>query len=278
MTTGDDQITTMTFKISFIAALGASALAAAPALASSSQWYEMEGARIRLVTSGQPDASGNLRGALDVELKPGWKTYWRDPGSSGVPPQIDISASRNVSAAEFSFPAPQLHDDGYAKWAGYDHPVRLPVTLTVASPDQPTSIVADIFLGVCESICVPVQARLELDPASDPDNAETAALVREAFAALPAPAGPEFGAELASGGDERISITATSPGSAEGANLFLAGTDGYFFGTPERHVDAGKAMFTVNVLDRPKTKPSGKGIPYTLTSPAGAVGGFLPYP
>ncbi|XHM75536.1 protein-disulfide reductase DsbD domain-containing protein [Mesorhizobium sp. ANAO-SY3R2] len=254
------------------------ALAAAPAFASSSAWSEMEGARIRLVTSGQPDESGSLRGVLDVELKPGWKTYWRDPGNSGVPPQIDISASSNISAAEFSFPAPQLHDDGYAKWAGYDHPVRLPVTLTVPSPGQPSSIVADIFLGVCESICVPVQARLELDPASDPDNAENAALVTGAFAALPAPAEPEFGAELTSGAGERMSITATSPGAPEGTNLFLAGTDGYVFGTPERQADAGKAMFTVKVLERPKTKPSGKGIPYTLSSPAGAVDGFLPYP
>ena len=27
---------------------------------------------------------------------------------------------------------------------------------------------ADVFLGVCETICMPVQAKLTLDPASDP--------------------------------------------------------------------------------------------------------------
>lgn len=238
----------------------------------------MEGARIRLVTSGQPDASGNLRGVLDVELKPGWKTYWRDPGNAGVPPQIDISASRNVSSAELAFPAPKLHDDGYTVWAGYDHPVRLPVTFAIASPDQPSSIAADIFLGVCESICVPVQARLELDPALDSDNSENAALVTAAFAALPAHARTDFGAKLTSGGGETMSIATRSPGAPEEVDLFIAGTDGYMFGTPERHVEAGNAMFTVKVLERPKAKPTGKGVPYTLTSPAGAVDGFLPYP
>ena len=32
------------------------------------------------------------------------------------------------------FPPPQRHDDGYGKWAGYDYPVSLPVTFTLAAP------------------------------------------------------------------------------------------------------------------------------------------------
>ncbi len=55
-------------------------------IASSSDWFETEGARIRLVTTGKPAADGKLKGMLDIELKPGWKTYWRDPGDAGVPP------------------------------------------------------------------------------------------------------------------------------------------------------------------------------------------------
>ncbi len=278
MTTGDDQISAMTFAASSIAALGIAILATGPALASSSAWYETDGGRFRLVTIGKPDASGKLQGVLDIELKRGWKTYWRDPGSSGVPPQIDISTSTNVSAAEFAFPAPQRHDDGYSKWAGYDYPVRLPVSFTVASPDAPTAITANIFLGVCETICVPVQAKLVLDPASDPDNAENAILVRDALAALPAPASADFGAQLAVGEGEKISIDATAPGAQEAVDIFIAGTDGYMLGTPERHEQDGKLSFSVKVLDRPTSKPSGKGLPYTLTSNGSAVEGFLPYP
>ncbi len=58
----------------------------------------------------------------------------------------------------------------------------------------------------------------------------------------------------------------------------LEWADGYVFGTPERHIEGGKAVFTVKLLERPDTKPAGKGLPYTLTSAAGAVEGFLPYP
>ena len=43
-------------------------------------------------------------GVLDIDLKPGWKTYWRDPGDAGVPPQLDVSASTNVAGAELRFP------------------------------------------------------------------------------------------------------------------------------------------------------------------------------
>ncbi|MBE1202951.1 protein-disulfide reductase DsbD domain-containing protein [Aminobacter carboxidus] len=267
-------------KIAFCSAicLGAALFAAAPAHASSSAWFEAEGGRFRLVTSGAPDASGKLQGALDIELKRGWKTYWRDPGNSGVPPQIDISASRNVSGAEFSYPAPRRHDDGYSKWAGYDHSVRLPVSFTVTAPGDPATITANVFLGVCETICVPVQAKLEVDPAADPDNPGDAILVKAALAALPGAAQPDFGATLEPGESEHVSILATAPGPADALDVFVAGVDGYVFGTPERHVEGGKAVFTIKMLERPDAKPSGKGLPYTLTGAAGAVEGFLPYP
>lgn len=30
----------------------------------------------------------HVKGLLTVELKPGWKTYWRSPGEGGVAPKI----------------------------------------------------------------------------------------------------------------------------------------------------------------------------------------------
>src|SRR5690606_15347814 len=135
-------------------------LAAPAAHAASSDWFETEGARIRLVTTGKPDAEGKLRGVLDIELRPGWKTYWRDPGDSGVPPTLDISANPNIASAVFDFPAPQRHDEGDFKWAGYDYSLALPVTFTLKDPAGSATIDADVFLGVCETICIPVQAQL----------------------------------------------------------------------------------------------------------------------
>ncbi len=248
------------------------------ASASSSGWHDSEGGSIRLVTSGKPDQSGRIDGVLEIALKPGWKTYWRDPGDSGVPPQLDVSASTNVSRASLSFPAPQRHDDGYGSWAGYDRSVALPVVFTLASPADPATIDAQVFLGLCEKICIPVHAALKLDPAADPRNAEDVALVDAGFAALPGAPKAAFEARLLPGDPETLVVEATAPGHPASIDLFVAGEGGYMFGPPLRSEKNGKLTFSVPILDHPTTPPSGEGLHYTLTSDTGAVQGLLPYP
>jgi DsbC/DsbD-like thiol-disulfide interchange protein len=256
-------------------ALATSALSAG---ASSSDWHDSEGGRLRLVTTGKPDAQGKLRGALEIALKPGWKTYWRDPGDSGVPPQIDISASTNVSSAALAYPAPQRHDDGYGKWAGYDVPVTLPVSFTVPSPASPARIEATVLIGLCETICIPVQAKFRIDPASGPDDPTDAAMIVAAEAALPKAARPGFEATPLPGGPETLAVEATVPGDGAAADLFVAGEEGYMFGAPVKSEKDGKVVFTVPILDRPPTAPAGSGLFYTLTVAGGSVSGTLPYP
>ncbi|WP_315919305.1 protein-disulfide reductase DsbD domain-containing protein [Mesorhizobium sp. SP-1A] len=262
----------------FLSGIAVLCLSALPAAASSSAWHDTEGGRVRLVTTGQPDAQGRLQGALDIQLKPGWKTYWRDPGDSGVPPQLTVEASPNVANAQMSFPAPRRHDDGYGQWAGYDHSVSLPVTFTLASPQDKSAIDADIFIGICETICIPVQARLEVDPGSDPDNDDDAQLIKAATAALPPQAHPGFQATPQHSDHETLVVEAEVQGDPASADFFIAGADDYMFGAPKRSEKDGKLIFSVPILDRPGTAPDGGGLHYTLTSSAGAVRGLLPYP
>lgn len=251
---------------------------ALPAAASSSDWHTVEGGSIRIVTAGETDASGLIRGALEIALKPGWKTYWRDPGDAGVPPTIDITPSTNVATATFDYPAPQRFNDGFAIWAGYKEPVSLPITFVAAKPGEPALIEADLFLGICESICIPVQARLAVDPAADPENADDAALVETAFASLPGPEQPDFGVTFLHGQHGELLVEANIPGDPEGAAFFVAGSDGYMFGTPERRDEGGKVLFSVPILDRPAEKPAEGALNYTLVTAAGAVAGTLPFP
>nr|WP_292768645.1 protein-disulfide reductase DsbD domain-containing protein [Mesorhizobium sp.] len=247
------------------------------ALASSSEWFEMEGARVRLVTSGAPDVEGRLQGVLDIELKPGWKTYWRDPGDAGVPPTIDVSANPGIAGATLDFPAPQRHDEGDFQWAGYDYSVRLPVTFTFRDPAAPSTIDAYVFLGVCETICVPVQATLKVDPASDPDKVGDALAVAQAFAMVPPPAGPEFGVKVVTEtGTKTALLEARFPGTPGSAELFIAADEGYSFSTPKRVEKDGKTFFSVDVT-APTRKATGDGLRYTLVTDAGAVDGLLPY-
>lgn len=249
-----------------------------PAYAASSGWHDSEGGRIRLVTAGQPDASGQLNGVLQIDLKPGWKTYWRDPGDSGVPPQITVDGER-IREAKLAFPAPVRHDDGYSEWAGYDRSVLLPVSFTLPDRALPEGgIAATVLIGICEKICVPVHADLVVEAANPTHAVIEEALVRNAQAALPGPATPAFGASLAGSHGKAMTVAASLPQAAQSAELFVAGEDGYAFGTPVAKAGDGKFTFEVPVLSRPAEKPSGEGVPYTLTSSGGAVSGFLPYP
>ena len=152
------------------------------------------------------------------------------------------------------------------------------MTFTLATPDQPATIDANIFLGICETICIPVQTRLSVDPASDPDNATDAALVKTALATLPSAASPDFGIRVLPGDHETLVVEAHSPGDPDTVDFFVAGERDYMFGAPVRSRKDGKLVFTVPILDRPSAAPTGGGLYYTLTSAEGAVDGLLPFP
>ena len=66
-------------------------------------WIEKEPARYRMVAA---EVDGTPYAALQIELKPGWHTYWRYPGASGLVPEFDFEGSRNIVVAEPLFPAP----------------------------------------------------------------------------------------------------------------------------------------------------------------------------
>jgi DsbC/DsbD-like thiol-disulfide interchange protein len=187
--------------------------------AASSDWFETDGARLRLVTADAADADGLMRGVLQIDLEPGWKTYWKDPGDAGIAPQVDVSASMNVRSAELSFPAPVRFQEGDEVSIGYVQSVALPVTFQVEDPEKFTAIDADVFLGICKEICVPVQARLSVTPGGEAGEADPA--IAEGFNRLPSPASSEFG--LAGTRDEGASLLADAalPNGATGGELFV---------------------------------------------------------
>src|SRR5437763_14969998 len=76
----------------------------------SSPWQRDTHSAVRLLAGSR--SGGVLLGGIAVQLQPGWKTYWRTPGDSGVPPRFDFSSSDNLAAATVLWPAPVTVDDG----------------------------------------------------------------------------------------------------------------------------------------------------------------------
>src|SRR3954466_3952248 len=67
-----------------------------------SPWVEGHRSRARLLDAGRE--GGSRLAALEIVLAPEFKTYWRTPGDSGVPPAFDWAASTNVASVEPLWP------------------------------------------------------------------------------------------------------------------------------------------------------------------------------
>ena len=121
-----------------------------------------------------------LLGGIAFQLQPGWKTYWRTPGDSGVPPRFDFSKSENVEAVTVLWPAPTKFDDGAGGHSlGYHNQIVLPLRIVAKNADKPVTLRADVNYAVCEKLCIPVEANAELaftSVASTEDSALFAAL------------------------------------------------------------------------------------------------------
>ena len=104
--------------------------------ADASPWQVDKHAGMRLV-AGNPDADARVRAGVEIKLEPGWKTYWRYPGDSGVPPRFDFSKSENVKSVAVMWPAPHRHRDESGTTIVYTDDVIFPLRIVAQDPAKP---------------------------------------------------------------------------------------------------------------------------------------------
>src|SRR3954464_7830961 len=150
-----------TAALCLASAIFASSFAVAVRAQDASPWQSDVHSAVRLLAVSR---SGTvLLGGIAFQLQPGWKTYWRTPGDSGVPPRFDFSKSDNVEAVTILWPAPTRFPRGAGGPSlGYQKRVVLPLRIAVKNPDKPVTLRAAINYAVCEKICIPVEANAEL--------------------------------------------------------------------------------------------------------------------
>src|SRR5579871_6358155 len=143
-----------------------------------SPWQRDGHSAVRLLAGSRSGAV--LLGGIAFQLQPGWKTYWRTPGDSGVPPRFDFTKSDNIEAVTVLWPAPTKFDDGAGGTSlGYHDQIVLPLRIVPKSADKPVTLRAEVNYAVCEKLCIPVEANVELafnSVASTEDSALFAAL------------------------------------------------------------------------------------------------------
>ena len=149
----------------------------------SSDWAHDLHAAARLIAGASADNAGSkwLRAGIEVQLDPGWKTYWRDPGDSGIPPTFDFAESANVKSVAMQWPAPMRFDDGAGGYSiGYRDHVIWPLRIIPANGSMPTSLHVKLRYAVCGKLCVPAEADLTLLLTGEKGAEETVLAAAEA--------------------------------------------------------------------------------------------------
>ena len=177
------------FVVCFLASIAASA--AAP--------YSGQHAKVELladVSEIVPGATFHL--GLRYELEPHWHVYWKNPGASGLAPEVDWDLPEGFEVGAMEFPRPERFElSGLVSYAHegtplFIVPVQAPFELQAGDT---VTVQASVFWLICKDVCIADDAELELKlPVGDgmlPD--ENAALFAAARDAQPL---ADFGVEM----------------------------------------------------------------------------------
>jgi DsbC/DsbD-like thiol-disulfide interchange protein len=246
-----------------------------------SDWDREAHAAARLIagsTLKTPDAT-LVRAGVEIRLDPGWKTYWRDPGDSGVPPTLDFSGSENVKSVTVLWPAPERFPDGAGgNSIGYLAHVILPLRVAPNDAGKETALHLKLGYAICGNLCVPAEANLQL--ALTGDGAEENALEKaEVRVPRRVAFGPGKGLAILAvhrePGDahEHVVVDVAAPGG-EPVDLFVEGpTPEWSLPLPEKTGgDAAVRHFTFD-LDGlpPDAHADGATLTFTAVSPDDAI-------
>ncbi len=181
---------------------------------------------------------------LLIKLDPDWKTYWRNPGETGIPPQISALTSSNLESLTFSFPLPKRYSDDSGETIGYHDEVLFPVWLKPQDFSKPIQIKLEAFFGVCQQVCTPakIENEMEFTPSSAPQRDQ--ALITTWQARV-----PKLGviAKRFTLSEKFLVLELAKPFT----DIFVEGPDRYYFTKPDFNREQGKAWIGIKGLKDP---------------------------
>ena len=248
-----------------------------PALAAdASAWDGDQRAAVRLIAGAQRGPAH--RAGIEIRLAPGWKTYWRYPGDSGIPPRFDFSSSKNVKSVTVRYPAPHRLTDESGTSIGYKNGVVFPLEIVPQNAAQPVMLAVKADYAICEKICIPAEGKAELNVTGKPGAQDGWLKQNEALLPVAASigAGEPLAVRAVKREDKRIFADVVAPGAIE---LFAEGPAADWalpVPAPVEGAPAGQQRFVFE-LDGlpPNTRPDGATL--TLTAVSGGRAIEVPY-
>jgi thiol:disulfide interchange protein/DsbC/DsbD-like thiol-disulfide interchange protein len=137
------------------------------------------------------DAGKTVWVGLQITHQPGWHTYWKNSGDSGLPTVLNWTLPTGVTAGDIAWPAPIKIAIGSLANYGYEGTVLLPVPLTVSPNFKPPLLGNDIEVKlkaawlVCKKECIPEEGEFAIKIPVQGSTAFNTAAFNAAFAAQP---------------------------------------------------------------------------------------------
>ena len=137
-----------------------------------------------IAESGEIAPGKSVTVAMEEVIKPGWHTYWSNPGEAGLPSQIKWTLPAGWKASAIAWPYPKRLPVGPLMNYGYENNVWLLTTITAPADAKPGDIVtlkAAADWLVCKEVCIPEDTTLSLPLTVSADPTAPYATVKEQF-------------------------------------------------------------------------------------------------
>jgi DsbC/DsbD-like thiol-disulfide interchange protein len=198
-----------------------------------SSWAPGPKSALRLIAAGGPAGDG-YRAGVEIQLDPGAFTYWRMPGSAGIPPEFSFEGSTNAAEITVSYPAPVRIVEEGTEIFGYRDRVIFPLRVKPLNAAAPVQLALTLSYGVCARVCLPGKGEAKLTLFPGAPAGQEASLVAAADALVPVRlSAEERDAKVAIFRDDRARLPTwrvlLRAGSAE--DLFAEAPRGWYFDT-----------------------------------------------
>ena len=98
----------------------------------------------------------SIQAGIRIKTKPGWHSYWINPGDSGMATSVTWNLPKGVTASVLQFPTPQIFEDYGLKTYGYLDEVILLVDLKLDESTELKQIEFSVEVDwlACKGACV----------------------------------------------------------------------------------------------------------------------------
>jgi thiol:disulfide interchange protein len=201
------------------------------------------------VVPGKPFTVGLL-----LRMAPGWHTYWKFPGDAGIPTEIKWNLPSGWKSGDIQWPIPlKLSEPGDILIYGYHDEVLLlqEITPPPAIAEQKVNLTAEASWLVCEKICIPGGAKLQLSlpvgSGADPANEDLFGRYRRS---LPQPWPAHTVAQHAwsrNGSELVLTVTSAALGNYAVVDFLPLPEGNVVVGHPKRESSANGVAFRVPI-------------------------------